>query len=104
MISRRPAAGLVFPTRTGRVIAHANISRVFYALQDRLGIAPRFGLHALRHAAAWLFIEQGWTPKRVQTVMGHSSIQMTYDTYGGLFKTPDDDQAAMAAVEASLRG
>jgi integrase len=42
-------------------------------------------LHALRHAAASLFIEQGFTPKRVQALMGHSSIQVTFDTYGHLF-------------------
>jgi hypothetical protein len=26
---------------------------------------PKYGLHALRHAAASLFIEQGFSPKRV---------------------------------------
>jgi integrase len=52
--------------------------------------APR-NFHALRHAAASLFIEQGWTPKKVQTAMGHSSIQVTFDIYGHLFPTPDDD-------------
>jgi integrase len=58
--------------------------------------------HSLRHAAASLFIEQGWTPKKVQTVMGHSSIQVTFDTYGKLFPSPDDDLKAMAQVEARL--
>jgi integrase len=101
----RPADGLVFASEAGTAMNHSNIiQRHFNPLQDRLGIAPRYGLHALRHAAAWLFIEQGWTPKKVQVTMGHSSIQVTFDTYGGLFKSPDNDQAAMAAVEASLRG
>jgi integrase len=67
-------------------------------------MAAKYSLHALRHAAASLFIAQGWTPKKVQTVMGHSSIAVTYDTYGHLFEDGDGDQAAMAAVEASLRG
>jgi hypothetical protein len=35
--------------------------------------SPRYGFHSLRQAAASLFIAYlGWTPKRVQTVLGHS--------------------------------
>ena len=58
----------------------------------------KYGLHALRHAAASLFIEQGWTPKRIQTVLGHASIQMTFDLYGHLFKDADDDREEMKQV------
>ena len=67
-------------------------------------MVARYGLHALRHAAASLFIEQNWTPKKVQGIMGHSSIQVTYDTYGKLFRDDDAAQAAMAKLEASLLG
>ena len=59
--------------------------------------------HALRHAAASLFIAYlGWTPKRVQTVMGHSSINMTFDLYGHLFEDTDADREAMAKIEAAV--
>jgi hypothetical protein len=34
--------------------------------------------------------------------MGHSSIRMTFDRYGHLFRDCEDDQAAMAKLEASL--
>jgi len=34
--------------------------------------------------------------------MGHSSIQVTFDVYGHLFPTADDDQKAMAELEAQL--
>ena len=64
----------------------------------------RFTFHALRHAAASLFIEQGWSPKRVQTVMGHASINMTMDLYGHLFPDPEGDQEAMAQIQARLLG
>jgi integrase len=51
-------------------------------------MAAKYGIHKLRHAAASLFIQHlGWSPKRVQIVMGHSSIQMTFDLYGHLSKT-----------------
>jgi integrase len=65
---------------------------------------PRYGLHALRHAAASLFIEQKFTAKRVQVLMGHSTIQVTFDTYGHLFPAPDEDQAAMRQLQARLIG
>src|SRR5262245_7423655 len=65
--------------------------------------AAKYGFHALRHAAASLFIAHlGWTPKRVQTVMGHSSIRMTYDLYGHLFEDPEADREAMKKIEAAV--
>jgi len=65
---------------------------------------PKYGLHALRHAAASLFIEDGWSVKRVQSVMGHSSVRVTLDTYGHLFPDPDEDKAAMRRLQARLVG
>lgn len=42
--------------------------------------------------------------KRVKTWMGHSSIQVTFDTYGHLFAALEDDSAVMAAMEAGVMG
>jgi integrase len=57
----------------------------------------------LRHAAASLFIAHlGWTPKRLQAVMGHSSITMTFDLYGHLYENAEDDREAMKKVEAAI--
>jgi len=56
-----------------------------------------------RHAAASLFIETlQWSPKRIQSVMGHSSITMTYDRYGHLFADPEGDKEAMKRLEAAI--
>jgi len=44
-----------------------------------------------------LFIEQGWQAKKVQAMMGHGSIQMTFDLYGHLWETAEDDAAAHGA-------
>ncbi|MCZ6848515.1 MAG: site-specific integrase [Alphaproteobacteria bacterium] len=111
---------LVFPNTVGNVEYHSNIwTRGFQPLQIACGITEdgrrkdkegnpipkgKYGLHALRHAAASLFIEQGWTPKRIQTVLGHASIQMTFDLYGHLFKDADDDREEMKQVQARLLG
>lgn len=63
----------------------------------------RYNFHMLRHAAASLFIAYlGWTPKRLQTVMGHSSISITFDLYGHLFENKEADSSAMEKVEAAV--
>jgi hypothetical protein len=60
------------------------------ASRDGRLVALRAGAGAVgtcRAAAASLFIRHlGWTPKRVQTVMGHSTINTTFDLYGHLFE------------------
>jgi integrase len=116
---------LVFPNTKGKPEYLAHIHYRFLApLQAAVGIIandrepqdgdrketkpkarrPRYAMHSFRHAAASMFIEQGFTPKRVQALMGHSTIQMTFDTYGHLFPSPVDDQAAMRQLQARLIG
>ena len=41
--------------------------------------------HDVRHTFVSLLIEQGAHPKYIQEQAGHSSIQVTMDTYGHLF-------------------
>jgi integrase len=102
--------GLVFPNGQGRVENHANIAnRGFYALQIAAGIVdskgkPKYGLHALRHFFASWAIEREFSAKRVQALLGHSSIQMTFDVYGHLFPNPEDDHAKFAAGELAVVG
>ena len=62
----------------------------------------RWGLHDFRHAAASLWIEQRVNPKRVQYLMGHSSITVTFDTYGHLFEQSERDADTSAAIEKAL--
>jgi integrase len=65
-------------------------------------VEPHFTPHALRHAFASLHIERGIQPKQLQTMMGHSSIVMTMDTYGHLWKDTEAEQALAIAVEKQL--
>ena len=62
----------------------------------------KYGLHALRHFFASWAIERNFSPKRLQALLGHSSIQMTFDTYGHLFPSLEDDHAKFAAGELAL--
>lgn len=61
---------------------------------------PKYSLHALRHAAAAIFIDHGVSPKRLQAVPGHGSIQMTYDLYGYLFDLRDDERDGLQHLGA----
>jgi integrase len=64
---------------------------------------PQYGFHSLRHAAASVFIATlGWTPKRIQSVLGHASISMTFDRYGHLFEDRDNDREAMKKLQAAI--
>ncbi len=99
---------LVFPSERGQILLHSNLyNQCFISLLEAAGLkaencAAAYNFHSLRHAAASLFIEQGWSPKKVQTVMGHSSIQVTFDIYGHLFPDQENDAKAMAQIEARL--
>ncbi len=96
---------LVFPNGVGNVEQMWNIHELtWYPLQKKCGLTVdtgekdaegnpilghRYGFHMLRRAAASLFVAYlGWTPKRLQTVMGHSSINMTFDFTATCLKTP----------------
>ena len=64
----------------------------------------KYGPHALRHFFASWCIEQGFSPKRLQALMGHGSITMTYDTHGHLFPNLEDDHQRFAAGELAVLG
>lgn len=102
---------LIFPNGAGNVENHGNLlSRVFWPIQIAAGVTvlrdgrpdAKYSLHALRHACAALWIEQGFGPKRIQVLMGHSSITQTFDRYGYLFEAREADTTAMAAITAKL--
>ncbi len=48
-------------------------------------------LHECRHTFASLMIDSGANPKAIQTYMGHSKIQTTFDTYGHLMPGSHDE-------------
>jgi integrase len=101
-------AGLVFPNGAGNVEFLANLAkRGSYRLQRQDGLVDeagkaKYGMHALRHFFASWAIEQGFSPKRVQALLGHSTIATTFDTYGHLFPSLEDDHAKFAAGELAL--
>jgi integrase len=105
--------GVVFCTHShgarGGVLNHGELWRVFRAAQQQAGVVgaagePKYRFHALRHFFASAAIEAGFPPKRLQVLLGHASITMTYDVYGHLFPNPEDDHARLAAIEFAVTG
>ena len=94
--------GLVFPNGEGQVERYDHLRGGLVSLLRKAGIANHYGMHAFRDFFASWAIEQGFSPKRVQTLLGHSSIQMTFDVYGHLFPSLEDDHAKFAAGELSI--
>lgn len=102
--------GLLFPSVRARVMAYEVMHKHLFApivhrdaeWGESGGDGHRFGFHDFRHAAASLWIEQTLSPKKVQELMGHSSVTMTFDTYGHLFSARDGDGHIAEAMEAGI--
>ena len=97
---------LIFSNGEGNFVGHDNIvKRRFLPLFAKLEAAHyadpmnspkpprRFNWHGLRHFAVSTWIEAGMTPKTVQTLAGHASLQITMDRYGHLFPSEDHNKA-----------
>jgi integrase len=100
---------LVFPSERKAVMSHTSLHRLhLWPVQIAGGVRDgenaRYSSHAFRHCAASLWIEQRVSPKRIQSWMGHSSIQVTFDTYGHLFEQADADASVMNAVQQGVLG
>ena len=70
----------VFTTSVGTPMQPEMITRDFKAVIAASGL-PDMRLHDLRHSCATLLLAQGVHPKLVQETLGHSTYQLTMDTY-----------------------
>jgi integrase len=110
------ADGLCFPTGNGSPENHANLINrglipawIAAGVVNSDGSAKYTGLHALRHFyASWCINSKAdggleLSAKAAQSRLGHSTIMMTFDTYGHLFPRGDDG-SELADAEKSLLG
>ncbi|MCW5703772.1 MAG: site-specific integrase [Bradyrhizobium sp.] len=97
---------LVFPNSKGTYEWHSNLLQgKFLPLLEKMrerhsedpqshpAVPDHMNWHGFRHFAISTWIESGLTPKTVQTFAGHSSLAMTMDLYGHLFKSEDHGRA-----------
>jgi integrase len=104
---------LVFSNKRGSIESHGNMLRSLKPVMRAAALVrkdgkSRYALHDFRHYfASWVISPRdrggrGLSPKIAQEWLGHSSIAMTLDVYGHLFK--EVDQTELAASTASVLG
>lgn len=92
---------LVFTTENGTPLRNNNWRpRVYDPALEEAGL-PKIRIHDLRHTCATLLIAQGAHAKAIQRHLGHSSIQITFDTYGHLL--PDEQDRVADALDETFR-
>jgi integrase len=87
-----PIAGLVFTRPTGYPMEPTGVTHRFEEGLRRVGLPVR-RFHDLRHAAATLMLASGTELKVVSSVLGHSTIGITADTYADVLQELHDDAA-----------
>jgi integrase len=90
---------LVFSTPEGEPLRPNTVTRAWEVLAAKAGVKViRF--HDARHTHASIMLKQGIHPKIVQERLGHSSIQMTLDTYSHV--APGLQQAAAEGFDRMI--
>lgn len=72
--------GLVCARDDGTPISPSSVTHGFTLVLEKAGL-PKIRFHDMRHTHASLLLTQGWHPKMVQERLGHSTINLTLDTY-----------------------
>ena len=78
-----PIEGLVFTTELGAPRNASTVTHQFRRLLRANGLPPRT-MHQLRHGCATLLLAQGVDLKTVSSILGHSQITLTANTYAGV--------------------
>jgi integrase len=99
---------LVFPARGGKPMTYFQlVSQLYDPMMFEAGLTKMHegktkhlrSLHSMRHTTASVWIEMGFSAKRVQVLMGHSSIQITFDLYGQLIDLAQSGADMMLKVD-----
>ena len=85
-------SGLVFTREDGTALHPEYVSRHFERLARNAGLPP-VRLHDLRHGAATFLLAAGVPMRVVMETLGHSSYQLTADTYSHVLPELQRDAA-----------
>jgi integrase len=90
---------LIFASTIGTPVEPRNVNRRFAACRDRAGL-NWLRPHDLRHACATLLIAQGVEPRVIMSILGHSTILLTMNTYAHVL--PEVVRDAADAMDRAL--
>jgi integrase len=99
-------SGLVVQTSVGTPVGPRLLMRHFYRILNKIRkehpTFPKIRFHDLRHTHATLLLKAGVHPKIVQERLGHSSINITLDTYSHVL--PNLQEAVLRGIGDSILG
>ena len=96
----KDSSGLIFLGPAGKRMDPDYFDEfIFRRIAAKAGL-PGVRFHDLRHFFASMLIAQGESAKYVCDQMGHSSIQVTFDTYGHLF--PNSRETAAKKLQQAM--
>ena len=93
-------ADYIFLNRNGSLIQRSAYNQGINTICSRLGMR-KFSIHILRHTFATRCIENGMRPKTLQTILGHSKIEVTMNLY--VHVTEDSKADEMELIEGNLK-
>ncbi|MDE3839358.1 site-specific integrase [Bacillus methanolicus] len=83
---------LVFAQEDGSFVQPSAVNALFLRFIRQMGI-KRIRFHDLRHTHATILLQMGVNPKIVAERLGHSSVQITLDTYSHVLPSMKKDLA-----------
>jgi integrase len=91
--------GFVFTTETGQPVDPRNVFRTMQVAAKKAKIEG-VGIHTLRHSVATGMMDSGENVKVVSGLLGHSSAEITLDTY--THETPEAQRRAVESWAAKI--
>jgi integrase len=94
---------LVFPNTDAEPSNHHTVIKGHFNPALRRAGLRHVSFHSLRHSNASIRIQAGQNIKYLSTQLGHSSINITMDTYGHLFNNTDFTKQEVNLLETSFQ-
>jgi site-specific recombinase XerD len=91
-----PGCPYMFATQTGKHLGYRNLLATMTRACEAAGGVEHRGLHALSHSFASNLYAQGVEVKTISKLLGHTSVEITYNRYIHFFEGDIDDTLRQA--------